>query len=149
MFPSPVVFNLVRTGPLIDRLLKEWQEHGKIIIALDFDDTISPWKFDKPEWFAEVIQVVKDCQDTGAFVIIHSACAPSRYDYIKEYCESKGIKIDSFNQNPIPLPYGNVTKPYANIYLDDRAGLDQALYILTQALYRYRASKKLNLPDVA
>lgn len=131
-----------RTQFLIDRLFNEWKEHGKIIIALDFDDTISPWKIDNPDWFDEVRQVVKACQDTGAFVMIHSACAPSRYEYIKAYCQDRGIKIDSFNENPIPLPYGNVTKPYANIYLDDRAGLDQALEILNAALYKYRVYKK-------
>jgi len=29
----------------VERLALEWARHGKIIIAVDFDDTISPWKF--------------------------------------------------------------------------------------------------------
>ena len=32
------------------------------------------------------------------------------------------------------LPYGNNGKIYANIYLDDRAGLEEALIILEKAL---------------
>lgn len=30
----------------IERLTKEWIEHGKIIISVDYDDTISPYRED-------------------------------------------------------------------------------------------------------
>lgn len=135
----------------VNRLFEEWKSHGKIIIALDYDDTISPWKL---EGFSPdpVISVVKEAQNTGAYVIIHTSCNNDRFDEIKEYCNSVGIRVDAINSNPISLPYGgaNASKPYANIYLDDRAGLTEAREILVNAMYKYRGWLKGNeqLDDV-
>lgn len=128
-----------RREKYIKRLANEWAEHKRIIIGLDFDDTISPWKMATIEECNRVIEIVRIAQETGAFLTIHTACAPERYDYIKKYCLERGLKVDSINQNPIPLPYGNVTKPYANIFIDDRAGLEEALIILSSAMYKIRA----------
>ena len=33
--------------PYLERLEEEWKMHGKIIVAVDYDDTISPWKMHK------------------------------------------------------------------------------------------------------
>lgn len=135
----------------VDRLFEEWKQHGKIIIALDYDDTISPWKL---EGFSPdpVINAVREAQKTGAYVLIHTSCDPDRFEEIKEYCNSVGIKIDAINSNPISIPFGNATasKPYANIYLDDRAGLTEAREILVNAMYKYRGWLKQNenLDDV-
>jgi hypothetical protein len=51
------------------------------------------------------------------------------------------LVIDSINENPINLPYGHHGKIYANIYLDDRAGLNEALNILEFAMYKIKGSK--------
>lgn len=31
------------------RLIQEWEQYGKIIIAVDFDDTISPFRYNDVE----------------------------------------------------------------------------------------------------
>lgn len=124
----------------IDRLYEDWTTHGKIIIALDYDDTISQWRFASKEDCIEVIKLVKMAKETGAYVVIHTACAPDRYSEIRSYCQENGLEVDSINENPIDLPYGNHRKVFANIFLDDRAGLLEAMTILETAMYRKRGA---------
>jgi len=126
----------------LDRLIQEWEVHSRILIAVDFDDTISPWKLTNDEECDDTISLLKEVKNTGAYIVIFTACHEDRFEYIKSYCRSKGLEIDSINSNPIDLPYGNKTKPYANIYLDDRAGIEEAKEILRQAMYAQRI--KLN-----
>lgn len=130
------------------RLFEEWKERGNIIIAVDFDDTVSPWKLEDENstMIKEVLKLLKECQQTGAYIVPYTTCNPDRYPVIQALFASNGILINNINSNPIPLPWGNESKIYANIYLDDRAGLDQACYTLSYALYAYRgylASKNI------
>lgn len=118
-----------------DRLVAEWIEHGNIIICVDFDDTISPWKIASPEECLSTIQILKKAKRTGAYIVIHTACDTERYSEIREYCAKHGLEINSINENPIDLLYGNDAKPYANIYIDDRAGMNEALLLLEEAAY--------------
>jgi hypothetical protein len=126
--------------PYLERLEEEWNQHGKIIIAVDYDDTISPWKlrgFDPKR----TIEVLKVAQQTGAWIVIFTACKPDRHPEILKYCEEQGLTVDAINKTPIDLPYGNDSKIYANIFIDDRAGLNEALNILEFATYRIRGSR--------
>lgn len=132
--------------PYLNRLEQEWREHGKIIIAVDYDDTISPWKMTEFN-FDRVIDILIKAKQTGAYIVIFSACSPDRFPEIKEYCLSKGLEIDSINENPIPLPYGQHKKIYANIFIDDRAGLNESLNILEFAMYKIKGSKKVEMYD--
>ncbi len=131
----------------IDRLFNEWTQHGKIIIACDFDDTISPWKLHNFD-FDKVIELLKIAKQTGAYIVIFTACNTDRYDEIRKYCESKGLVIDAINETPVELPYGKNGKIYANVFIDDRAGLHEAMHILETAMYRVRGSRQNNI-DVA
>jgi hypothetical protein len=127
--------------PFLDRLVTEWEQHGKIIIACDYDDTISPWKMHNND-FNRVIRVLKAAKFTGAYLVIFTACDTQRYDEIKSYCKSKDLEIDSINQTPIDLPYGKNGKVYANIFIDDRAGLNESLNILESATYIIRGKSQ-------
>lgn len=123
------------------RLIKEWTQHKRIIIAVDFDDTISPWSLNTADDCEKVIKLLKVAVSTGAYIVIFTACNTDRYSEIETYCASKGLKIDSINTNPINLPYGNQNKIYANIFLDDRAGLDESMQILEFAMYYIRGQQ--------
>lgn len=128
-----------------ERLVAEWLEHGKIVLAVDFDDTIYGWKFKGFEanvHFKKLMNLILLAQGIGCYISIWSACAPDRYDEIRVYCESNGIRVDSINQNPIDLPYGNNRKMYYNHLLDDRAGLQQAASILEYVCYRVKSERK-------
>lgn len=128
----------------IKRLTQEWQLHGKVIIAVDFDDTISPWKFNSDEdkdFYKELISLLKECKNVGAYIVVFTACSPDRYEEIKSYCKKSGLEIDDINNVPINLPYGNGRKLYANIFVDDRAGINEAIEILRESMYLTRAYK--------
>lgn len=125
----------------IDRLVNEWKTHGKIIIGVDFDNTLSPYHtFDNKEDVERTIKILKDCQNVGCYTVIHTNCDWDRHREIVEYCQKIGIKVDSINQNPIDLPYGKEgTKPFCNHFLDDRSALPAALDVLEEAMYMQRS----------
>lgn len=120
------------------RLRKEWEQYGKIILGVDYDDTISPWKWTKEE-LQDTINLIKEAQLCGAYVAMFTSCSEERYEDIRKYAHSVGIRVDSINQNPIAVPYGNTSKIYANIFLDDRAGLEEAKEILRTCIYLQRS----------
>ena len=121
----------------IDRLVKEWETYNSIIIGVDFDSTLSPWNtIDNGSDIQRTVELLKQCKQTGCYIVIHTACNEDRYGDIKEYCAKIGLDIDTINQTPIDLPYGkNGSKPYCNHFLDDRGALPAALDILENALY--------------
>ncbi len=136
----------------IERLYKEWIGHNRIIVAVDWDDTLSPWKLNSKEECLPVWDLLKKVRATGAYITIFTACKENRYDEIRKDCKLGGLEIDSINKNPIDLPYGNTNKIYANIFLDDRAGLQQAMDILETTMYKVRGrqeqEKLLNLGEL-
>lgn len=123
------------------RLIEEWQQHGKVIIASDWDDTLRTWRLNSQEECNKVIKLLKLCKEVGAYIVIFTACKEERYAEIQQYCKEVGLEIDAINQNPISLPYGNQNKIYANIFIDDRAGLEEALEILEFAMYTIRGQQ--------
>ena len=123
----------------VDRLEKEWRKYGRIIIACDFDDTVHPWSFKDFE-FQQVIDLVIKAQTIGALFVIFTAGKPERFEYMTKFLTEKGIRVDSVNKNPVELPYGNHSKVYANIFLDDRAGLMESLSILNLTMQRIEKS---------
>lgn len=126
-----------------NRLAAEWASHGKIIIGVDFDSTISPYHtLDNPDDIKRTITLLGDCQRVGCFTVIHTACRPDRHDEILRYCASIGLKVDTINETPIDMEYGQKgSKPYCNHFLDDRAALPAALDILEQAMVEQRTRK--------
>ena len=126
------------------RLYDEWIQHSKIIVATDFDDTISPWKFQSEDDIKEInklIQLLIEIKQIGAYIVIFTACNPDRYPDITKYCLDKGLTIDGINTTPVDLPYGKTNKIYANIFLDDRAGLNESIETLREVMYYVRAYK--------
>lgn len=119
--------------PAIDRLTREWRTHGKLIIAVDFDDTIFDYHRQGHTYDA-VIQLIRDCAEEGAYICVFTGSPPDKYDIIRTRFAELEIPLSSINENPFPLPFGNHGKMYYNILLDDRAGLGQAFKILSRAL---------------
>lgn len=134
----------------IDRLYTEYMKHNKLIIAVDFDDTIYDWH-GRNTTHELVISLMKRCKVLGFYVVIFTASKTQRHQFIRDYCISKGLEIDSINKNPIDLPYGNEGKIYYNIFLCDRAGLRSSYYILEQVVNRIEKDTRkkiyLQAPD--
>lgn len=117
----------------LKRLFKEYGSHPRLIVAVDFDDTV----FDYHEvgsTHEKVLETVKLCKKANFYVVVFTASPPERFPFIKEFFESKGIVVDSINENPIPLPFGNHKKIFYNILLDDRAGLGESYKVLNSLL---------------
>jgi hypothetical protein len=121
----------------VDRLMDEYHAHKKLIIAVDFDDTVYDIH-SKGFQFPEIWDLLKECKSKGFYIVVFTASAPERYEFITQHFKDNGIVIDSINKNPIELTYGNHGKIYYNILLDDRAGLGQAFSILNIVLQRIR-----------
>ena len=128
-----------------ERLISEWLKYKKIMLSVDFDDTLAPWGFTKEEdllMFDKTIKIILLAKKIGAYVTIFTACSSDRYNHIVDYCLSKDLKIDSINENPIEVPFGKERKIYYNWNLCDRSGLEQALSILEYACYRVSTENK-------
>lgn len=121
------------TNNSVLRLFQEWEKHKKLLIAVDFDETIFDFH-KKGTDHTMVINLLKKCNELGFYVTIFSASKPERYDFMRSHMEELGVKIDAINKNVIELPYGNNGKIYYNILLDDRAGLGQAYTILASVI---------------
>jgi len=121
------------TNNCVNRLLVEYVQHKKLIVAVDFDDTVFDYH-QKGRTYEYVIDLLRRCQKHGFWVVLFTACSPDKAESQKAYLTMRGIEVHSVNQNPIDLPFGNDGKIYFNILLDDRAGLGQAVEILHQVI---------------
>jgi Icc-related predicted phosphoesterase len=112
------------------RLLMDYDLHKKIIVALDFDDTIYDFH-GKGSTYHKVISLIKECNELEFPVVIFTA--NNDHNFIKGYCDNIGIKIEGINKNVISQ-FEGCGKIYYNILLDDRAGLGEAVRILTNLI---------------
>jgi hypothetical protein len=126
----------------VDRLTREWLQHKNIIIAVDFDDTISPWGLNTTQECNWVVEKLKVYQQQGAYITIFTACNTDRFEDISNFCNQNGLMITGINKNALDLPYGNHGKIYANVFLDDRAGLLESIEILDGALANIKGKKE-------
>lgn len=111
-----------------ERLRGEFNEHGRLIIAVDFDDTV--YDTHNHGWsYNGVINTLKRWQN-HAIIILWSSSKPERYPMMKKHFEDIGIRVDKINENADGIEVRG-PKIYANIYLDDRScGLSFAIGIL-------------------
>lgn len=117
------------------RLLKEYLQYGKLIVAVDHDDTVYDFH-EKGYQYTKVINLIKECKELSFYIVLFTGCRKDKWEEIEGWwLENIGFKPDSINKNPIELPFGNDGKIYYNILLDDRAGLDSTyrqLKLLTE-----------------
>lgn len=126
------------TEVCVERLLKEYKKHGKLIIAVDFDSTVYDYYSDGGD-FPRAWKIIKECKDAGCLIVCFTASDVKRWEKIKQHFLNNGVELDSINENPVKgLPFGHWGKIYYNILLDDRAGLGQALDILEKTFIFYK-----------
>lgn len=118
-----------------NRLKQEYIKYGRLIILVDFDDTLYNTYAQPNRSYEEVAQLVRRWKPY-AQIIIWTVSQPERYLFIESYLKEinvpfDGINIDGCVNGQYILP--GVRKVYANATLDDRCGLAtvyQALYEL-------------------
>lgn len=120
----------------LERLKQEYDKYGKLIIAFDFDNTIYDFHNNGGD-YSEVIELLKECVELHFTLVLYTV-EESQSSIIKKvfWLQDKGIinynKSDFFiNQSPI---FSSSKKPYYNILLDDRAGLEESYNILKQVV---------------
>lgn len=113
----------------LGRLIIEYEKHGQLIVAFDFDDTVFN-THERPGWeYNQVIELLRKVQPY-AYIICWSASVPERYESMWQYFRENNIPCQAINEDaPWVVLHGR--KIYANIYLDDRAGLESAYKLLS------------------
>lgn len=117
-----------------NRLIKEWNEHLKIIVAFDFDGTVYDY-LKQGSSHEKVIKLLKDIKDE-AHIYCFSAREEEDFPYLLKQIKSKDIPCDGINIDYDFIRFKG-RKPYYNILLDDRAGLKSAFDILEYA-HKYK-----------
>lgn len=114
---------------MLEKLKEVYGEHGKLIIGLDFDNTIFPLKHEYVEMCNKVKNLIKECQIYST-ICLYTIADNQSLSYKLEILKCWGIRVDYVNESPIKL--GNNDKPYFNILLDDKAGLNETYNILKE-----------------
>lgn len=108
------------------RLLEEYIRYKTLIIGFDFDSTIFDYHENGGD-YSEIIELLKECKRLNFNLCLFTI--PDRLDWKFKVCANLGITPDYVNESPIVFEDGD-NKPYFNILLDDRAGLESAYYTL-------------------
>lgn len=110
------------------RLLEEYYKYGKLIVAFDYDNTIYDYH-DNGGDYSEVIELLKDCSKLGFELLLFT----TEEDFTKLLNKANSVKnllgTNDFGINKSSI-FSESKKPYYNILLDDRAGLEESYEIL-------------------
>lgn len=118
---------------VIDRLVREWLQYDKIVVAYDFDNTVYDYH-GEDHTYEDVIKLLREVKELGAHLIVFTASPEEKYPFIREYLTSNRIPFDAINEDPPFVPVKAGRKIYFNILLDDRAGLSSAYQSLKQVV---------------
>lgn len=119
------------------RLEEEYKKYGKLILAVDYDDTIYDFH-KKGRKYTNIINLLRRWQKY-ADIIIWTGNGMEEYDKIHANMNNLGIKIYGINCDSAVKVDGR--KIYANAYIDDRGGLKQMYKILLKLIKRIEKNK--------
>lgn len=126
----------LNTDNVVNRLVSEWEKHGKLIIAYDFDNTVFDYH-NEGHKYDDVVNLLKECKEFGAYLVVFTAKANEDFPEMISYLKENDIPFDAINQNLDFVPFTG-GKIYYNILLDDRAGLASAFTDLRSALLKMK-----------
>ena len=122
------------------RLVTEYLKHDNIIIGVDFDDTIHDTFSRGLHHINELISILKELQNDHNCTLCVWTANPNEQK-VRDYWESYGLRIDAYNESPLKSEKFNNVKPYFNVLLDDRAGLDSTFRQIKHLRDYLKASK--------
>lgn len=106
----------------LDRLVSVYKEHGTIIVGVDFDDTIFPYNDYTSKSECALLRRVLKSLKPHITICLYTVADEASLKYKVALMEEWGISPDYINESPLKMPS---IKPYFNILLDDKAGLEQ------------------------
>lgn len=118
-----------------DRLIEEYEKYGRLIVAVDFDNTIFDFH-KRGDTFPKVIEILRRAYSLKCKIIIYTNRTGERLEEVREYMKNNDIPYDTINEPILKLHDndGQGNKLFYSIFLDDRAGLSSAYYCLDSAL---------------
>lgn len=117
------------TTACVERLFADYKKHNSLFVAFDFDNTIYDYH-GLGDTFPRIEKLLLQCKLRGHTLILFTAREGEKLQEAIKYCDQRGFSPSYVNKNPIM----ETVKPYYNILLDDRAGLQSAFEILTLTL---------------
>jgi hypothetical protein len=122
---------------VLNRLLDQYQEHGNLIIAFDFDNTVFDYENDG-DTFPKLEKLLRFLKSLGFHLMLYTGNEGKRLEEIVKYCKKRRYEPNYVNENPLM----KTRKPFWNILLDDRAGLKETYKTVIDFLnilgYEYR-----------
>lgn len=104
-----------------NRLVEEYNKYGSLVVAFDFDDTVYDFH-KKGRIYSDVIKLLQELKSINCYLICWTGNEDS--EMVVSYLIHHNIPFDALNEHP-PFRKSESRKVYANVYLDDRAGLKQ------------------------
>ncbi len=119
-----------------ERLMVEYKKYGSLIVAVDFDSTL--YDFHGTGGSYELVrQLVRDLHAANCHIIIWTG--NQNTEFVKSFLAENNIPYHGINEDsPEGIQYTNGNLPrkiYANVYIDDRGGLEQVYHDLKKLLY--------------
>ena len=114
----------------VDELMKVYSEHGKIIVGVDFDDTIFAYSSKNVKLVEKVRKLLQELR-SHITLCLYTIADEKELKYKTALMEEWSIRPDFINESPVDFGY-ECSKPYFNILLDDKAGLDYTYNILNE-----------------
>lgn len=103
----------------VDRLLQDFKQHGGLIVAFDFDNTVYDYHNQGLDCSC-IIDLLRVLDGMGCTLICYTANEDE--SFVRGFLEKNGIPHNYINESPVK----SGRKIYYNILLDDRAGLRSA-----------------------
>lgn len=132
-----MIARLLNTRTAALRLLKEYKEHNGLVVGFDFDNTVYDYHNVGLDCSA-VIEILQKCSKLGfqlCLWTIDDGCPNSMTVEDKlEWCVERAINVNYVNSSPVIIGEEFATKPFFNVLLDDRAGLESAYHSLAYVI---------------
>lgn len=110
---------------VVDRLLREYRLHNRLIVAYDFDNTVFDYH-NRGESYELVINLIRKLgKIEGIELIVWTGSDKSRYDFVGDYLKKNDIPFNKINENP-DFFKSSSPKIFYSILIDDRAGMESA-----------------------
>lgn len=122
------MINYEENGVCFERLLREYKEHGKLIIAFDFDNTVFDYHGSGLE-LSRAIRAIKMANRLGHEVFCFTA--NNDHDFVTQFCDANMGFVPAINKSSLDCLFES-RKPFYSLLLDDRAGLGSAVNLLEQ-----------------
>lgn len=129
----------------IDRLINQWREHGSLILAVDYDDTLVAGNVNSDEDLKSLRDLLKRAVDNYGFkIVIFTARNKKYFEDIVKTCADYKLDICAINEDIVQVSEPTSGKIYYNLLFDDKAGLEQAFNILEETLEMIDIFKQLD-----